>query len=407
LILTAPIWWILAGVLGTLGGLYIWRQVQRWYRLRRYGLPIAHEELLAAYGHRMAGLLDREAVGRMLALEIPAALDVSQAEVLLPDGHNLAAANGGSLQLPIHHAAVRLAAAGGEAECVKDRLRELIVQGRLDLSWTAVWVPLMRGTDLHGLWLLGERANGAAFSPEDMRWLTTLARQAAIVLETIRYAAHEQQLATEMQALYRRSVVARESERSRLSRELHDGVLQDICAVSRDLKAFAAQSADSSSFSPLIANAGEAVTTLRAICQDLRPPLLPNNLPAALKALVERLDANSETPISIEVPTDLTTLPEETGLALYRIVQEALHNAIQHADASEIVVRLTRYPDQLRLTVTDDGCGIPGGFDSHQFVAQGHLGLAGMRERAAMIGGRLEMQTAVDYGTVIILEIPR
>ena len=399
--------WFLAGVLGAVLGMSILRQIQRWYRQRRYGLPIAHEELLIAYGHQMAGLLDREAVGRMLASDVPGSLNVSQAVALLPQGHNLVAANDDALQLPVHHAAVRLVAAGGEAVCVTGRLRELISQGRLDLNWTAVWVPLMRGTDLQGIWLLGERANGIAFAPEDLRWLTTLARQAAIVLETIRYAAHEQQLANEMQALYRRTVMARESERSRLSRELHDGVLQDMCAVTRDLKAFATQSTESSSFSPLISNSSEAVTALRAICQNLRPPLLPNNLPAALKALVERLDAHSEAPNSIEVPSDLTTLPEEMALALYRIVQEALHNAIQHADASEIAVRLTPYPDRLRLTVTDDGRGIPGGFNSQQFVAQGHLGLAGMRERAAMIGGRLEMQTAVDYGTVIILEIPQ
>ncbi len=397
---------MLAGVLGTLLGMGILRQAQRWYRQRRYGLPIAHEELLIAYGHQMAGLLDREAVGRMLAVDVPGSLNVLQAVVLLPQGHTLVATNDGELQLPIHHAAVRLVAAGGEAVCVTGRLRELIAQGRLDLNWTAVWVPLMRGTDLQGIWLLGKRVNGVAFAPDDLRWLTTLARQAAIVLETIRYAVHEQQLANEMQALYRRTVMARESERSRLSRELHDGVLQDMCAVTRDLKAFATQSTEGSSFSPLISNSSEAVTALRAICQNLRPPLLPNNLPAALKALVERLDAVSEAPISIEVPPDLTTLPEEMALALYRIVQEALHNAIQHADASEIAVRLTPYPDRLRLTITDDGRGIPGGFNSQQFVAQGHLGLAGMRERAAMIGGRLEMQTAVDYGTVIILEIP-
>jgi len=76
-------------------------------------------------------------------------------------------------------------------------------------------------------------------------------------------------------------------------------------------------------------------------------------------------------------------------------------------------VRLTQYPDHLRLTVTDDGRGIAGGeepgrlvVDPLQWVAQGHLGLAGMRERAAMIGGKLEVQTATDYGTVVILELP-
>jgi len=93
-------------------------------------------------------------------------------------------------------------------------------------------------------------------------------------------------------------------------------------------------------------------------------------------------------------------------LVIYRIAQEALHNAIQHADASEIAVRLTQYPDRLRMTVTDDGRGIAGASDLRRFVAEGHFGLAGMRERAAMIGGHLEVQSAVDYGTAVILEIP-
>ena len=100
-------------------------------------------------------------------------------------------------------------------------------------------------------------------------------------------------------------------------------------------------------------------------------------------------------------------LADETAVAVFRIAQEALRNAAKHADASEIEVRLTEYPDRLRLTVTDDGRGIGGGADSARFVAQGHFGLAGMRERAAMIGGRLDVQTAPDYGTAVVLELPR
>jgi signal transduction histidine kinase len=99
-------------------------------------------------------------------------------------------------------------------------------------------------------------------------------------------------------------------------------------------------------------------------------------------------------------------LDDEVALAVFRITQEALNNAIQHADASEIAVRLTQYPDRLRLTVTDDGQGIAGAVDSARFVAQGHFGLAGMRERATMVGGKLDVQTAIDYGTVIILKLP-
>jgi two-component system, NarL family, sensor kinase len=397
--------------LGALLGVWLVLQARRWYRRRRYGPPIAHEELLVQYGHRMAGLLDREALARLLAEEVPGALDASRASVLLADGHDLVATGEADLRLPVLHAAVRWVASAGEAACVDSRLRELIAQGRADLHWTAVWVPLMRGADLHGIWLLGERADRRPYAPEDLHWLTTLARQAAVVLETIRYAEQEQQLANEMQALYRQAVSARESERGRLSRELHDGVLQDLCAISRDLKALeaAAPAGVAGGRAPLerlVALSSESVQTVRAICHDLRPPLLSNNPLLALKSLVERLDAQSTVPVQIESSAEELCVPEEAALAIYRIAQEALHNAIQHADASELAVRLTQYPDRLRLTVTDDGRGIADGVDLARFVAQGHFGLAGMRERAAMIGGRLDVQTAADYGTVVILELP-
>ncbi|HSR29718.1 MAG TPA: GAF domain-containing sensor histidine kinase [Anaerolineae bacterium] len=409
-----PVLWVLFGVLGTLLGVWLVVLARRWYHRQRYGLPIAHEELLVRYSRRMAALLDREALARLLAVEIPEALDASRAMALLADGHELVAMDASSqadaqqpsFRLPVLHAGVRWVASGGEAKQVGGRLQELIGQGRMDLAWTAVWVPLMRGADLYGIWLLGERAEKRAYAPEDLRWLTTLARQAAVVLETIRYAEQEQLVANEMQALYRQAVAARESERERLSRELHDGVLQDLCAVARDLKALEAQSEDRTRFADLIARSNESVQTLRGICHDLRPPLLSNNPMLALKALVERLDAQSPAPIHIEISTEDLCVAEETALAIYRIAQEAMHNAIQHADASEIAVRLTQYPDRLRMTITDDGQGIPNGTDLRRFVAEGHLGMAGMRERAAMIGGSLDVQSAPDYGTVVILEVP-
>jgi signal transduction histidine kinase len=407
-------WWFLAGTLIALLGIGVLYEFRRWLLRRRYGLPIAHEEMLVQYGRQMASLLDRRALAQLLAVEVPGAMDVAEATVLLPEGHDLVAPAEGSpsspaamsLRLPIHHAAVRWVASSGEAMPTVGRLQELIGQGRADLDWTAVWVPLMRGADLYGLWLLGRRANGFAYAPDDLRSLTTLARQAAVVLETIRYSEQEKLVAQEMQALYRQAVAARESERERLARELHDGVLQDLCAVSRDLKALESEGETDEQLSVLVSHSNESVQTLRAICHDLRPPLLSSNPALALTALVERLDVQSKAPIHIKVSAENLHLPEDTALAIFRIAQEALHNAIQHADASEIAVQLTQYPDRLRMTITDDGQGIPDSTDLRRFVAEGHFGLAGMRERAAMIGGTLEVQSAPDYGTVVVLEIP-
>ena len=390
-------------------GLLLYRGAHRWWRTRRYGAPVDHSILLAEYGRKMTDALDRQALGEVLTVELPRVLQVEHAVLLLPEAYQLVTINAGDLRLPVSHAVVRWVASGGEAQRAdRGRLRELIQQGRADLAWTKVWVPLMRGAELRGMWLLGARSGKTQYAPEDLHWLTALGRQAAAVLEATRYAERERRAASEMRALYRQVVVAREVERGRMARELHDGLLQDLCAVTRDLKAWEAQlEANESLFTDLAARSGEAVHALRAICNDLRPPLLQHDLASALKSLVEELDARSTSPVHIEIAADDLNLSDDVALAIFRITQEALHNAIQHADASEIAVRLTLYPDRLRLTVTDDGRGITGGVEPARFVAQGHFGLAGMRERAAMIGGKLDVQTAADYGTVVILELPR
>jgi signal transduction histidine kinase len=400
--LSNNIFWLLVGILSALLVIWLWGRAKQWYHHRRYGDEMSQVEILIDYSHRMVSLIqDRQVLSQLLTVDVPASLDVSQADILFADVRALVSTRETGLRLPIHNAAVRRVAAGGAAAKVTGQLEKLIEQGRTDLSWTAVWVPVMRGTELYGMWLLGQRGQGQAYSSIHLQWLTTLARQAAVVLETVRYAEQEQHVAQEMQALYYQTVSAREMERGQLSRELHDGVLQDLCAISRDLKALGNLQLET-----LVARSDEAVNVLRGICQDLRPPFLANNLPLTLETLVERMDTYSSSPVSIEIKTDFLTLPEETTLAIYRIAQEALNNAIRHADASEIVVRLTQYPDRLRLTITDDGQGIEHSTDFGRYVDQGHFGLAGMRERAKMIGANLDIQSAKDYGTAIILEVP-
>jgi len=267
----------------------------------------------------------------------------------------------------------------------------------------------MRGVELGGMWFLGKRQAGRRYSSDDLRWLTMMAREAAAVLDAMRFTEREHQAASEMRALYREMIAAREAERGRLSRELHDGVLQDMCAMARDLKALKIIEGEvDSSIADLVNLSGETVQSLRDICNDLRPPLLSQDLISALKTLVDEMDARSTAPVHIDIrcQQDELRLSDDVALAIFRILQEGLNNALQHADASEIAVRLTEYPDRLRLTITDDGQGISGDLDSAGFVAGGHYGIAGMRERAAMIGGQLNVQTSYGYGTVVILELP-
>ncbi len=388
-------------------GLLLYGLAHRWWRRRRYGSPIVHGTLLIQYGQKMTAALDQGALAHILTVDLPNVLGTKRAALLLPQGHRLIAVQAPGLELPVHHAGVRWTASAGSAQRADGgRLHAIIQQGGDNLKWTQVWIPLMRGANLRGLWLLARREKGLQYGAADLEWLTALGRQAAIMLEAIHYAEQERLAASEMRALYRQVITAREREREHIARELHDGVLQDLCAVTRDLRALGAKDRDASLFTPLADSSGQMVHALRAICHDLRPPLLEHDLIAALKALVADLDARSPTPVYIHVSAEDLHLPGAKALAIFRITQEALNNAIRHADASEVAVRLTHYPDRLRLTITDDGRGITGGLEAGNFMAQGHYGLAGMRERAAMVGAKLEMQTATDYGTVVIFELP-
>ncbi|MEM7131762.1 MAG: GAF domain-containing sensor histidine kinase [Chloroflexota bacterium] len=368
---------------------------------------------------------DPQGLRHLLSVEIPHLFDVERASLLLTEEHSLVDVNechtvyhepdglnatdrpaNSSVILPLHNPAVRHVAATGEAVRVAGRLRKLIQQGQTNLSWTAIWVPLLRGTELYGIWLLGARTKRQAFSAIHLRWLTTFAQQASVNLETSRFTQEKQQVAQEMAVLYENAVSARETERSHLARELHDGVLQDLCAVSRDLKILQSKSGQADTIPQLIQRSTEAVNALRTICHDLRPPFLASNLKLALEALVERVNTYDSPPISIRVESELPTLSEETATAIYRIVQESLNNAIEHAEAAEIAVHVNRYPEQLLVSVVDDGCGLPHGESLSRYVEAGHLGLLGMRERARMIGGTLSFHSAQDYGTAVRFEYP-
>jgi hypothetical protein len=174
---------LLLGWLTLAVGIIIYLAVRRWWQRWRYGAPIDHGLLLIEYGRQLAGALDRQTLEQVLMVELPRAFQVERAALLLQEAHQLLAVSGDDLRLSTSHAAVRWIASGGEAQRAdRGRLHELIRQGRTDLEWTRAWVPLMRGTDLRGLWLLGMRSGGVQYGPEDLRCLTDLGRQAAIAL---------------------------------------------------------------------------------------------------------------------------------------------------------------------------------------------------------------------------------
>jgi two-component system sensor histidine kinase UhpB len=196
---------------------------------------------------------------------------------------------------------------------------------------------------------------------------------------------------------------AQESERARVARDLHDEVNQSLTGLVLRIEAmrthappeFAAELAETREV------AGQAMKELLALARQLRPTALDDlGLDAALGGLVEDSGRASGIETSFESEGELGTLPDDVQLVTYRIAQEAMSNAIRHAKASSVRVNLSRDADGLELRITDDGAGL-----DPKRVGTG-LGLAGMRERALLVGGRLELESRPPLGTRVRLTVP-
>jgi signal transduction histidine kinase/ligand-binding sensor domain-containing protein len=211
----------------------------------------------------------------------------------------------------------------------------------------------------------------------------------------------------EISALNERLMKAQEQERIRIAGELHDGVMQQMLAVTMMLGTAKRQIADDSDAKTVIDKIQEKViqagTDIRRLSHGLHPPALQQaGLPDAVRAYCEQFGTASGIPVSCEFDDSARDLSRGAALALFRILQEALGNAAKHAQARHVTVRLTRSADTVRLSVTDDGVG----FDRSRLSPSGGLGLITMRERAGQLSGTFEVESAPGRGTTIRVAIP-
>jgi len=201
---------------------------------------------------------------------------------------------------------------------------------------------------------------------------------------------------------------AQEDERRIIARELHDEVGQVLTALQVELSlADRKLSAAGVTVEPLEEAhhlAAGALTTVRDLSQLLRPAVLDDlGLPAAIDASLRGLARRHEIKVELVQMGMADRLSPETEITAYRIVQEALTNVARHAAASYCRVRLMRIPDRLKVEVEDDG----GGFDpSIEPPTSAGVGLIGMRERAAMLGGNLTIVSAPGAGTRLFIDLP-
>ena len=219
--------------------------------------------------------------------------------------------------------------------------------------------------------------------------------------ELVRYRRRLQRLAA-------RGRNAQEEERLRIARELHDDTAQRLAALLLQLRGVEKEVGEGPLSEQIDAIRSELVETLedlRRIARGLRPPALGElGLSAAVRAHARELEERFSGSIHVQVEGELPELGSDSELAAYRIIQEALTNVVRHSGASWVEVRMKGEADALRIVVEDDGSG----FDPSDVLdrREDSVGLIGMHERAAYVGGRVDVNGRPGRGTRVTVKLP-
>jgi len=219
----------------------------------------------------------------------------------------------------------------------------------------------------------------------------------------------EERRLSEQRAYAAHLLTVQEDERRRLAQDLHDDPVQTLTYLVRML----GQLSDDPLLPPELATlarrdselATEVVDDLRTVIHGLRPPELDDfGVVAALCQLVDECDARHGVSARLRVSGEQARLAAQSELTVYRVAQEALNNVVHHAQATNIRVAL-EFGEQVVLTITDDGRGIPA-TSITSASSGGHLGLIGMRERVNLVGGSLEIRANTPNGTLVRVTLP-
>jgi signal transduction histidine kinase len=324
------------------------------------------------YGHRE----DPVTVVERLGEQVQNAL---APDALLP---TLVASVGQLLRLPY----VAITGAGGEVLAAAGRPKE--PQERFPLTFQSAQVGELR---------VSRRAADEAFSPADRRLLATIANQAAPAL-------HAAQLTAELQRSRRAIVTAREEERRRLRRDLHDGLGPQLASQTLTIDAIIRKlEKDPPGARALLGDlkqqAQDSIRDIRRLVYELRPPALDDL--GLVEVIRESARRQSEAGIAIRVEAAelLERLPAAVEVAALRIVQEALTNIVNHSGAANATVRMALVAGHLDLVVEDDGRGLPAAY-------QAGVGHQSMRERAAEVGGTWQVGNKPEGGVRVSASLP-
>jgi PAS domain S-box-containing protein len=284
---------------------------------------------------------------------------------------------------------------------------EVLNRSALDAVRSALGVPLLVEGRSIGVLSADNFSRPKAFDENDLRLLQSLAAQAAVAIQNAHLFEQVRAGRERLQALSRRLVEVQEAERRHTALELHDEVGQILTGLKLTLEANTRLPADKTRVSLDKAKAllNELIMRVDNLSLDLRPTMLDDlGLLPALLWHFERYTAQTHVRVAFQhTGLEGRRLAPEVETAGYRIVQEALTNVARHADVSEATVRAWADQNVLAVQIEDQGAG----FDPEATLAAGDTtGVAGMRDRAVLLGGKLTVESAPGTGTRLTAEFP-
>jgi signal transduction histidine kinase len=348
-----------------IASLWLYTPFQRWFERRVLNIPIQPERLLERYSERILTSLDQSTLVDLFLQEVLPAWLIRQFALLQWDGkvfQPLITLGVGPEQMPLTPTS--------------------------PVDWARVVSPLALQGRTVGLMLFGRRDPDDFYAVNEIAVLRQIANLTALGLANIRQSAS-------LLEMYQTDIERQEVERTTLAAELHDDVLQHMALLSNQLVDVQAPPA-------LFETYQYTANRIREITSGLRTPLLTVGLVGALEGLVEAIQDRELKNVSVffEVSGNEVHLEERLELHLFRLVQQALDNALQHAHASEIRLGGTVSQTVVDLVISDNGIGFASGekLDISSLLANKHFGIAGMFERAVLVGAEMSIQSQSGQG---------
>jgi len=272
----------------------------------------------------------------------------------------------------------------------------------------AAVLPILRSEQVTAaLVLLGQARD--PFTALDEGFLRALGHQVGAALENADLYSRLETRSIELARLSARMVEQHEEERRRLSRELHDETAQVFSAVKMELGVLQeqVQPSQAARLAQVLALIDTGIRSIRNVTNALRPSLLDDlGLLPALRSLVSEFAERSGIHTDLVLPAVLPPLSREAELALFRALQEGLSNVLRHAQARTVDIRISVDAGGVLLRVSDDGRGIPTGLGAERLEQNGHMGLAGMRERITALGGSVRLFGEGGSGALLEVLVP-